>query len=127
MNISSKLKILTIATVFAIACGQADARRPHRHHICHPARVVMVSKPVHHHAVDRRVCNRFDRDDRLAMALAYLTNNPRLTIKQYAKMTSLTAEAAEAELDTFVLDRRIPIRSIFEGKKKLYVFAGAIS
>ena len=61
------------------------------------------------------------------MALAYLNNNPRLTVKQYAKITSLNKDAAEVELDAFVLDRKIPIQSIVEGKKKFYVMPGANS
>ena len=61
------------------------------------------------------------------MALAYLNNNPRLTVKQYAKITSLNKDAAEAELDAFVMDRNIPIQAIVDGKKKFYVIPGAIS
>lgn len=36
-------------------------------------------------------------------------------------------EAAETELDAFVLDRNIPILSIVEGKKKFYIMPGASS
>lgn len=61
------------------------------------------------------------------MALAYLNNNQRLTVKQYAKIRSLNKDAAEAELDAFVLDRNIPILSIVEGKKKFYIMPGASS
>lgn len=42
MNISSKLKIMAIATLMIAGCSQADARRPHRHHIHYPARVVVI-------------------------------------------------------------------------------------
>lgn len=127
MNISSKLKIMAIATLIVAACGQADARRPHRHHIYRPARVVVVPAPVRHHVVTHRVSNRFSQKERLAMALAYLNNNPRLTVKQYAKITSLNKDAAEAELDAFVMDRNIPIQAIVDGKKKFYVIQGANS
>ena len=61
------------------------------------------------------------------MALAYLNNNQRLTVKQYAKITSLNKDAAETELDAFVLDRNIPILLIVEGKKKFYIMPGASS
>lgn len=61
------------------------------------------------------------------MALAYLNHNSRLTVKQYAKITSLNNDAAEAELDAFVLDRNIPILSIVEGKKKFYIIADSNS
>lgn len=43
------------------------------------------------------------------MAIAYLSNHDHLTAKQYAKITSLNKDAAEAELDVFTLDRNIPI------------------
>lgn len=127
MNISSKLKIMAIATLIAAGCVEADARRPHRHHIHHPARVVVIPTPIHHHVVTKRVSNRFSQKERLAMALAYLNNNPRLTVKQYAKITSLNKDAAEAELDAFVMDRNIPIQAIVDGRKKFYVIPGANS
>lgn len=127
MNISSKLKIMAIAALIAAGCSQADARRLHRHHFHHPARIVVVPTPVHHHIVNERVSNRFSRKDRLAMALAYLNNNQRLAARQYAKITSLNKDAAEAELDAFVMDRNIPVLSIVEGKKKFYILTGADS
>lgn len=127
MNISSKLKVMAIVALIVAGCTQADARRLHRHHIHHPARVVVIPTPVHHHDVTEHVSNRFSQKERLAMALAYLNNNPRLSVKQYAKITSLNKDAAEAELDAFVLDRNIPILSIVEGKKKFYIMSGESS
>lgn len=124
MNISSKLKIMAIAALIVAGCSQADA---HRHHIHHPARVVVIPTPVHRHVVTKHISNRFSQKERLAMALAYLNNNQRLTVKQYAKITSLNKDAAEAELDAFVMDRSIPILSIVEGKKKFYIMPGASS
>lgn len=127
MNISSKLKIMAIATLLVAGCSQADARRPYRHHIHHPARVLVIPAPGNRHVVTKHVSNRFSQKERLAMALAYLNNNQRLTVKQYAKITSLNREAAETELDAFVLDGNIPILSIVEGKKKFYIMPGASS
>ena len=96
MNISSKLRIIAFAAAIAAVCGQADARRPHKCHYNPPTRVVVVHTPVHNHVVSHQVCNKFSCKERLAMALAYLNNNPRLTVKQYTKMTSLNKEEAEA-------------------------------
>ena len=127
MNINSNLKIMAIATLIIVGCSQADARRPHRHHIHLPARVAVIPTPVLHQVVTKHVSNRFSQKERLAMALAYLNNNQRLTAKQYAKITSLNKDAAEAELDAFVLDRNIPILSIVEGKKKFYTIPGSSS
>lgn len=118
---------MAIVALIVAGCSQADARRLHRHHIHHLARVVVIPTPVHHHVVTEYVSNRFSQKERLAMALAYLNNNPRLTVKQYAKITSLNKDAAEAELDAFVLDRNIPILSIVEGKKKFYIMSGESS
>lgn len=127
MNINSKMKIMAIATLIVAGCSQSDARRPHRHHIHHPARVVVIPTPAHQQVVAKHVNNRFSQKERLAMALAYLNHNSRLTVKQYAKITSLNNDAAEAELDAFVLDRNIPILSIVEGKKKFYIIADSNS
>lgn len=66
MNINSKLKIMAIATLIVAGCSQADARRPHRHHIHYPARVVVVPTPVHRHVVTKHVSNRFSPKERLA-------------------------------------------------------------
>ncbi len=127
MNISSNLKIMAMAALMIAAGSQADARRPHRPHGRQPSCAVIVRAPKHQHVVNRRVCNLFSRQERLEMALAYLSHNPRLSVKQYAKMTSLNKKAAEAELDAFALDRRIPIRCVVEGKKKFYVLRRACS
>lgn len=80
-----------------------------------------IHTPIHRHIVTSRVINRFSQKERLALALAYLKNNPNLTVKQYVKITSLGKEAAEAELDAFAQDRNIPIHTIVDGKKKFYV------
>lgn len=126
MNISPKIKIFAIAALLSACCNYADARRPHRHYIRHSARVVVVPTPIHHHIVTSRVSNRFSQKERLALAMAYLNSNPRLTVKQYVKITSLGKEAAEAELDAFAQDRNIPIHTIVDGKKKFYVIPNKI-
>lgn len=124
MNISSKMKVFAIAVLLLACCNHADARRPHRHYIHRTARVAVVHTPIHHHIVTSRVSNRFSQKERLA--LAYLNTTPRLTVKQYVKITSLGKEAAEAELDAFAQDRNIPIHTIVDGKKKFYVIPDKI-
>lgn len=119
MNISTGLKVLTLAAFIAAGSGQIDARRHHHCSGC-PARVI-VRVPASRPVVTPRVSNRFSQSDRLAMAIAYLSSHEHLTAKQYAKITSLNKDAAEAELDVFALDRNIPISAVVKGKKKLYV------
>lgn len=121
MNIRSNMKVLAIVALLSACCHYAVARRLHRPSGHYPARVVVVRAPLRHHVITSRVSNRFSQKERLAMALAYLNSHPRLTVKQYVKMTSLSKAAAEAELDSFALDRDIPIHAVVEGKKKFYM------
>ena len=111
---------MVFATLITVAgSGQIEARGRH-HHGVRPPRVV-VHVPTSGPGVTSRVGNRFCRQERLAMAIAYLGNHKHLTVKQYAKITSLDRNAAEAELDVFAMNRNIPIRAIIKGKKKLYI------
>lgn len=126
MDISSKMKVFAIAVLLLACCNHVDARRPHHHYIHRSARVVVAHTPIHRHIVTSRVINRFSQKERLVLALAYLNNNPRLTVRQYVKITSLGKEAAEAELDAFTQDRNIPIHTIVDGKKKFYVIPDKI-
>lgn len=54
------------------------------------------------------------------MAVAYLEHNQYLSVKKYAKMTGLSKDMAEAELDAFACDKRNPVTLVISGKKKLY-------
>lgn len=122
MNISNGLKVMVFAALITVAgSGQIEARGRHPHGVRPPRVVVHVpaSRPV----VTSRISNRFCRQERLAMAIAYLRNHKYLTVKQYTKITSLNKNAAEAELDVFAMNRNIPIRAIIKGKKKLYIKA----
>lgn len=121
MKISPELKVLTLVSLIAAGSGQIEARR-HRHCGERPPRVV-VHVPASRPVVTTRVSNGFSQRERLAMAIAYLSNHEHLTSKQYAKITSLNKDAAEAELDVFALDRNIPICAVVKGNKKLYVKA----
>ena len=93
----------------------------HVHHYgCyHPIVTTVVTRP----AVTTRISNRLSKQDRLDMALAYLKNNPSLTISKYSNMTGLTKAIAEAELDVFAANKKNPIRMVVSGKRKYYVLA----
>ena len=43
MNRSSKLKIIAIVAAIVAVCGQADAHRPHKHHIYRPAQHIYTN------------------------------------------------------------------------------------
>lgn len=131
MALHSNLKALVMAAFLVAGIGQTEARRhfhygprPYHYYGLYPARIVVTPAP--RPVVASRVTNRFSRKERLAMAVAYLDNHETLTAKQYAKITSLNKDAAEAELDAFVMDSSVPIISVIKGKKKLYVKAGCV-
>lgn len=115
MNAILKTIGLTALVSLLTSCS-ASAQRYYRHHH-HPHHVVtVVAKP----ATTVRVSNRLNQKERLQIAIAYLDRNQYLSIKQYAKMTGLTKDMAEAELDTFARDKRNPVTLVITGKKKLY-------
>lgn len=97
-----------------MACPKANAQHWHHHH--HRV-VTVVERPV----VVSHVSNRLGQKERLAMAVAYIGIHKQQTIKQYAKMTQLTKNMAEAELDAFAYGTKSPITVIVKGKKKVYV------
>lgn len=88
MKINTGLKILTLAALIAAGSGQIEARR---HHHCggRPPRVV-VHVPASHPIVTSRVSNRFSQRERLAMAIAYLSNHEHLTQSGMQKSLRLT-------------------------------------
>ena len=91
MNISNGLKVMILAALITVAGnGQIEARGRHHRGVRPPRVVVYVpaSRPV----VTSRISNRFCRQERLAMAIAYLRNHKHLTVMQYAKITSLSLE-----------------------------------
>lgn len=120
-----------IAIVLMAASSISAASAANRHHaphiyrgfchgavMAHPAQVVVThTRP----AVVKRVTNRFDRNDRLEMAMAYLRSNKSINAGQYAKITGLDKPVAEAELDAFSASRSNPITMVIDGRKKVYV------
>ena len=112
-----KEKVGMLILVMLLICGAVNAQH-WRHYCYYPSNriVTVVVKPDMLHYIS----NRFNRKERLAMAMAYLKTNKYLTIKQYAKMTQLSRAAAEAELDAFAMDKKNPIQLVIRGKKKIY-------
>ncbi len=89
----------------------------------HRARPVRVVKVVTRPVVVSHTSNKQSKGDRLEMALAYLQNNDVLTIRQYHKMTGLSKDTAEAELDSFAADSAIEITLVMDGRKKVYTLS----
>ena len=117
MYATIKEKVGMLILVMLLICGAVIAQH-WRHYCYYPSNrvVTVVVKPDMLHYIS----NRFNRKERLAMAMAYLKTNKYLTIKQYAKMTQLSRAAAEAELDAFAMDKKNPIQLVIRGKKKIY-------
>lgn len=60
------------------------------------------------------------RQERKLMALAYIKKNGYLTVSKYCGFTGLDSQFAEAELDSFTLDRKDPLFRSMKGKKIVY-------
>lgn len=113
-----KSRILILAASLALMCGTANARH-HRYYggrpYCHPhvTTVIRTAPPRAVHV------NRITKKDRLKMAVAYMKANTYMSAKQYAKITGLKKDIAQAELSVFAQDSKNPIKPV-PGKKNLY-------
>lgn len=88
----------------------------------------LYTRPYVYHYVEKNVTvskttNRLSKHERLEMAIAYMKSHISLNVKQYSKMTCLTKETAEAELDVFASNPKNNIRMVLDGKKKVYRLA----
>lgn len=118
----AKNRILILVASLALMCGPANAHRHYhgpRYH--YPHRVTTVIKTVP--AKRTTVVSRVTRKDRFDMAVAYLNANQYMSVKQYAKITGLKKDIAEAELNVFAQDALNPIKPV-PGKKNLYFLKG---
>ena len=104
-----------------------EARRPHRHggygfhHRCYPMALAPSFRTVR---VERTTSiNRTSRVERKQMALAYIQKNGYLSVSKYRAFTGLSRQFAEAELDSFTLDRKDPLVRTTQGKKTAYKLA----
>lgn len=61
--------------------------------------------------------------ERKQMALAYIQKNGYLSVSKYRAFTGLSRQFAEAELDSFTLDRKDPLVRTTQGKKTVYKLA----
>lgn len=118
MKTTSLLRNGLMAALLSLACMPISAHHWHTCRHFHPVTTV-ITRP----AVTTHVSNRFSQKERLAMALAYVHSHQSITVKQYAKITGLNKDAAEAELDAFVLDKRNKLAVAASGKSKIYVLA----
>ncbi len=107
--------------------AQAEARRPHRrggygfHHRCYPTAVAPSFRTLR---VERTTSiNRTSRPERKLMALAYIQKNGYLTVSKYCGFTGLNRQFAEAELDSFTMDRKDSLVRTMHGKKTVYKLA----
>lgn len=108
--------------------ASAEARGPHRHgggygrhYRCYAAAVVPSVRTVR---MERKTTvNRTSRPERKLMALAYIQKNGYLSVGKYCGFTGLDRRFAEAELDSFTLDRRNPLVRTENGKKVVYTLA----
>lgn len=118
MNPIFKKTTALLVIVLLLACVTANAQGHYRHHHfhCSPRVITVVAKP----SATVRINNRFNQKERLRMAIAYLARNQYLSVKQYAKMTGLSKDMAEAELDAFACDDKNPVELVVTEKKKLY-------
>ena len=114
-----------LAAMFMLSgSASAEARGPYRHgvfgwhHRCYAAAVVPAFRTVQ---VDRTTTiNNTSRPERKLMALAYIQNNGYLTVSKYCGFTGLDSKFAEAELDSFTLDRKDPLFRTKKGNKVVY-------
>ena len=116
------------ALLMLTASASAEARRPHNHrgcygryHRCYAAAVVPAYRTVQ---VERTtIVNKTSRPERKLMAVAYIQKNGYLSVGKYCGFTGLDRKFAEAELDSFTLDRKTPLVRTTQGKKIVYTLA----
>lgn len=117
-----KNRIIILVALLALLCGTANAHRHyHGPRYRHAPRVTTVIRTAP--AKRTTVVTRLTKKDRFEMAIAYLKANPDMSVKQYAKMTGMKKEMAEAELNVFAQDALNPIKPV-PGKKNQYYLIG---
>ena len=116
------------AMLMLTASTSVEARGPHRHggcygrhYGCYAMAVVPTFRTVQ---VERTTTvNKTSRPERKLMAVAYIQKNGYLSVSKYCGFTGLDSKFAEAELDSFTLDRKTPLVRTMQGKKIVYTLA----
>ena len=92
-----------------------------RHHGWHATAITPAFRTVQ---VDRTTTvYKTSRPERKQMALAYIQKNGYLSLSKYCGFTNLNRRFAEAELDSFTLDKKGPLARTMKGKKVVYILA----
>jgi hypothetical protein len=115
--IKKGLCIVALASITITASAQRLCHRyPHRTHVTvvSPSVIVKPTKVIKVTTTSK---------DRLAMAIAYLRENKYLMVSDYARMTGLTKNSAQAELNAFCARKHSPLLKIFEDGITRYTLA----
>ena len=122
----TRLLTAAVAALLMLSVStSAEARGPHRHsggygrhHRCYATAVVPTFRTVQ---VERTTTvNKTSRPERKLMAVAFIQKNGYLSVSKYCGFTGLDSKFAEAELDSFTLDRQAPLVRIMKGNKVVY-------
>ena len=112
-----------LAAIFMLSGpASAEARGPYRHRGWHHINYVAATVPSYRTVRVERTSTiiKTSRPERKLMALAYIQNNGYLTVSKYCGFTGLDSKFAEAELDSFTLDRKDPLFRAKKGNKVVY-------
>lgn len=112
-----------LAAIFMLSgLASAEARGPYRHRGWHHRSYVAATVPSYRTVRVERTTTiiRTSRKERKLMELAYIKKNGYLTVSKYCGFTGLDSRFAEAELDSFTLDRKDPLFRSMKGEKIVY-------
>lgn len=112
-----------LAAIFMLSGpASAEARGPYRHRGWHHRSYVTATVPSYRTVRVERTTTiiQTSRQERKLMALAYIKKNGYLTVSKYCGFTGFDSQFAEAELDSFTLDRKDPLFRSMKGKKIVY-------
>lgn len=112
-----------LAAIFMLSGpASAEARGPYRHRGWHHINYVAATVPSYRTVRVERTSTiiKTSRPERKLMALAYIQKTGYLTVSKYCGFTGWDSKFAEAELDSFTLDRKDPLFRTKKGNKVVY-------